>query len=101
MEQNDLSLNVPKVYDELEEFLRYKLRNEKGLNANIKEIQNIHKEKNKDKQIRNIISTNFNFLDKYFDENRKHQDGDIDETECEYLIYQTGVLLRYINKLIV
>jgi hypothetical protein len=83
----------------LEEFLRFKLQNNKGLDANIKEIMTLHKRDGKDKQIRNVINNVFDYLDSYFNENSKHQDGDIDENECEYLIYQTGVLLRYINKL--
>jgi hypothetical protein len=83
----------------IEEFIRFKLQNSKGLDANIKELGAIHKKDGKDKQIRNVINNVFDYLDSYFNENSKHQDGDIDETECEYLIYQTGVLLRYINKL--
>lgn len=83
----------------LEEFLRYKLKNRKGLDANIGELQVILKKDNRDPVIRkNIIYSTFSFLDNYFNENSKHQDGDIDEAECEYLIYQTGVLLRYIDK---
>ena len=83
----------------LEEFLRYKLKNDKGLDANILELQTIMKKDKRDPIIRkNIIYTTFSFLDSYFNENSKHKDGDIDEAECEYLIYQTGVLMRYINK---
>ncbi|MCJ7647258.1 MAG: hypothetical protein MUP85_01470 [Candidatus Lokiarchaeota archaeon] len=82
----------------LEEFLRYKLDNVKGLDANISELQAKLKAGGRDPMIRNIIFQIFNYLDKYFNENSKHKDGDIDEIENEYLIYQVGLLLRYINR---
>ena len=88
----------------LEEFLRHKLQNTKGLAGNIKSleenIKNIQKELKKSKgspEIRNIIAQTFNYLDNYFNENSKHKDGEINEPENEFLIYQTGLLLRYIN----
>lgn len=81
----------------IEEFLRFKLHNSKGLRENIRELQNKLKEKKKDEFIRQIIYSVFNFMDEYFNENSKHKDGDIDENEIEYLIYQSGVLMRYVN----
>jgi len=50
--------------------------------------------------IRNIIFQIFKLLDRYFNENSKHQDGAINEAENEYLIYQTGLLLRYVDKVV-
>lgn len=81
----------------IEEFLRYKLHNQQGLEKNIPELLQKLKEKKCDSAIRNIIFQCFSFLDKYFNENSKHQDGDIDSSENEFLIYQTGVLMRYIE----
>lgn len=81
----------------LEEFLRYKLKNTKGLQANIIELQTRLKEDKRDSQIRKIIDGVFRNLDTYFNENSKHNDGAIDESENEFLIYQVGVLSRYIN----
>ena len=80
----------------LEEFLRHKLENKKGLEQNIKTLQTNIKGKS-DPEVRNIIFQTFNYLDKYFNENSKHKDGNIDEPENEFLIYQTGLLMRYIN----
>lgn len=82
----------------LEEFLRFKLKNDKGLNNNITELQKNLKTDGIELQIRNIIFSTFNYLDQYFNENSKHKDGDIDEVENEFLIYQTGVLIRFIDK---
>ena len=82
----------------LEEFLRYKLKNTKGLNANITELQTKLKSDGRDSQVRNILGSTFSYLDQYFNENSKHNDGDIDDSENEFLIYQTGLLMRYINK---
>jgi hypothetical protein len=82
----------------LEEFLRFKLRNTKGLDANIIESQKSLKSNKKDPQVRNIINSTFSYLDKYFNQNSKHNDGDIDDVENEFLIYQTGLLMRYVNR---
>ncbi len=83
----------------LEEFLKYKLKNTKGLNANITELQKQIKSNGRDVQVRNIIGSTFNCLDQYFNENSKHNDGDIYDAENEFLIYQTGVLMRYVNSI--
>jgi hypothetical protein len=91
---------VDKMRRTIEEFLRFKLKNKKGLKENISEINKIHKADDKDVQIRKIISAVFSYLDEYFNENAKHKDGDINDNECEYIIYQTGVLLRYIIRLV-
>jgi len=82
----------------LEEFLKFKLNNTKGLDANIKDLQKKLKNDGRDPQVRKTISTIMNYLDQYFNENSKHADGDINESECEFLIYQTGVFLRYVDK---
>lgn len=82
----------------IEEFLRFKLNNKKGLNSNITELQRVLKEEGKDSQVRNIIQSIFGYIDQFFNENSKHNDGEIDDLENEFLIYQTGLLMRYINK---
>lgn len=82
----------------LEEFLKIKLDNTKGLKGNIDELQGTLKQGSNDPQIRNIIFQTFNYLDIYFNDNSKHNDGDISESENEFLIYQTGLLMRYIDK---
>lgn len=82
----------------IEEFLRYKLKNSKGLNANIVELQSKLKSDKRDVRVRNIIGSVFNYLDQYFNENSKHNDGNIDDLENEFLIYQTGLLLRYLDQ---
>ena len=81
----------------LEEFLRYKLKNTAGLKNNISTLQKNLKN-NSASETRNIIVQVFNYLDKYFNEHSKHGDGNINEPENEFLIYQTGLLMRYINK---
>lgn len=84
----------------LEEFIKFKLKNDKGLDANISELLKKLKGDKREPQVRNIIFSTLNYLDTYFNENSKHKDGDIDEAENEYLIYQIGVLMRYVNKVI-
>ena len=82
----------------LEEFLKSKLKNTKGLKNNIIELGAKLKSDGRNPQIRNIISQLFSYLDEYFNKNSKHEDGDIDSLENEYLIYQIALLIRYLNK---
>jgi len=82
----------------LEEFLKAKLGNGGGLKANILALQTRLKSDRCDAQVRNVIGATFNHLDQYFNDNSKHNDGDIDDSENEFLIYQSGLLMRYINK---
>lgn len=85
----------------LEEFLRFKLKNDRGLDKNIMTLLAHIKDKNVAKEIRNIVQQIFSHLDKYFNEKSKHNDGDIGEPENEFLLYQSGLLMRYINKVII
>jgi len=84
----------------LEEFLRTKLQNSKGFNVNIKVLQKKLKSDQREPQIRNVIFQTFAYLDQYFNENSKHKDGDIDFEENEFLIYQIGLLMRYLEQVI-
>ena len=84
----------------LEEFLRFKLQNQKGLKENIIELQKRLKSDKRDSSLRNIIFHIFTYIDDYFNENSKHNDGNIENSENEFLIYQSGLLMRYIQKVI-
>ena len=88
--------SAERLRQSVEEFLRHKLKNKKGLPENIKALQQTLKD-NSQPEIRNIIFQVFTGLDKYFNEHSKHGDN-VNEVENEFLIYQTGLLLRYINK---
>lgn len=81
----------------LEEFLREKLWNTKWLAENIKELSKELKINDSITDMRNITFQNFNFIDKYFNENSKHNDGDLQDFDNEFVIYQTGLLMRYIE----
>ena len=82
----------------LEEFLRYKLKNNTGLKDNITNLQKKLKNNGKS-ELRNVIFQTFNYLDKYFNEHSKHNDSNIKEPENDFLIYQIGLLMRYINQI--
>ncbi|GEM_PF-714424 len=82
----------------LEEFLRHKLSNTLGLERNIIELRSKLKVDNHDAQVRNSILGTVKLLDQYWNENSKHNDGDIDVKENEYLIYEVGAILLYLNK---
>lgn len=81
-----------------EEFLRFKLNNDKGLEANLEETGRILKSNKSEQTIRNIIQIVFKYLDKYFNDNEKHGDGDLTEYETHYLVYQVASLMYYVNK---
>jgi len=81
----------------LEEYLRKKLKNA-GLQKNIAEIGKKLKDQKSPVQIRSIIVTIFGHLDQFFNENCKHKDGDLEESDAEFLIYQTALLMRYVEK---
>lgn len=82
----------------LEEFLKFKLNNDKWLKANITEVGKVLKTSNSPSQTRNIIIQNFSYLDDYFNDHTKHNDWNLDEYDAEFLIYQAGLLMRYISK---
>lgn len=81
----------------IEEYLRFLFNNNKGLAANIKELGAQLKILNKQNEIKNIFFNFFDHLDKFYNDNSKHNDGVIDKSECELIIYQTGLLYKYLD----
>lgn len=81
----------------VEEFLRFKLKNSANLDPNINALGKQLKANSISRELSNIITQMFSYLEKYFNENSKHNDGDVGEHESEFLIYQVAVLMRYIN----
>ena len=82
----------------LEQYLRKKFNNNIGLKTNIVEIGKKLKNQNSPAQIRSIVSIIFGHLDQFFNDNSKHNDGELEESDAEFLIYQTALLMRYIEK---
>lgn len=83
----------------LEEYLRYIFKNTKGLDGNIKILEQKLKEIGKQNEIKSIFHKFFDILDKFFNENTKHNDGNVGEAECEFIILQAGLLLKYLDKI--
>ncbi|CEK10134.1 hypothetical protein [Legionella hackeliae] len=83
----------------LEEQLREVFNNQKGLESNIKELDQKLKSLSKPNEIKSISHKFFDALDKLFNNHTKHNDGDINEAECELIILQAGLLLKYIDKI--
>ena len=90
-------LYLERLRQSIEEFLKYKLKNKERLEQNIKILKKKLKNKKAQSEIITSISTTFYCLSKCFNEHSKHGNN-IDELENEFLIYQTGLLLRYVNK---
>lgn len=83
----------------LEEFLKQKLRNESGLKGGISELGKRLKSLKVNNDIKNLTTTILSILDNpFFNNNSKHKDGNINESENEFLIYQVALLMRYIEK---
>ncbi len=81
----------------LEEFLRFKFKNGKGLAVNIAELGKLLKTNKVASDIRSIICQTFKYIDSYFNENSKHKDGDITMEDAFFLVYQVANLMHYIN----
>lgn len=84
----------------LEEFLRTKLKNQKGLKSNIAELgECLDTQSNND--LRKLVTQTLSILDHpFFNNNSKHNDGLISEAENEFLIYQIALLMRYVDQMI-
>lgn len=93
----DFKDSAERLRQSIEEFLRYKLENKESFEKNIKILGEKLKNNETQNEIKNIIFKTFDYLSKCFNKHSKHGNN-IDELENEFLIYQTGLLLRYINK---
>lgn len=83
----------------LEEYLRVIFNNDKGLKENIVLIGKALKELKKQAEIKSLFHSFFDYLDKFYNENSKHNDGDIGEAECELIILETGLLIKYLDRI--
>ncbi len=83
----------------LEEFLRDEFKNKENFENNKKNLSSLLKSKNTNPQISKLITQVPAYLDQYFNEKTKHQTESITKEDAEFLIYQTGTLLRYIHLL--
>lgn len=99
-EDNNAVKSAESLRRTIEEFLRHKLKNKKGLKENIRILGGHMKDNNIDMGLRNVIIDDLNKLNGYFDEESKHNDGEIGERVNEFLIYKIGLLIRYIGKAI-
>ncbi|MCX7119971.1 MAG: hypothetical protein NTZ86_08960 [Legionellales bacterium] len=82
-----------------EEFLKFTLQNQKGLKENIKIIEPRLKNDHKINEIRSIFHSYLDVMDKFFNENSKHKDGDIGAADCEFIIFLAALLMRYLSQI--
>lgn len=83
----------------LEEYFRYLLTNKANYRSNIATI--LKKcEASTTTQTRRLVGGILNDLELLFNINSKHNDGDIKEQECEYILYQTCTIIRLVGSLI-
>ena len=89
-----------KVRRTLEEYLRFKIETKKGLQAAIPELGKKLKElQDFPTHLKNTQIAILNTLDSNFNEASKHQSNTFGETECEFLIYQAGLIMRFLDKI--
>lgn len=84
----------------LEELLRQKLNSKKGLQSAIPELgKKLKALTDFPDHLRTTIMSILNVMDKNFNDSSKHQSKTYGEQECEFLIYQTGLLMRLLSKI--
>lgn len=84
----------------LEEFLRQKTGTRKGLDQLITLVATRLKASGEiPEHLRNTINNILRALDKNYNESSKHHSKTYGETEVEFLIYQTGLLMRLLSKI--
>lgn len=97
--RNDYIKAAENMRRTLEEYLRYFFKNDKGLEQNIKIVGQSLKMINKPNELKTIFHKFLEYMDKLFNEHSKHNDGNIGEAECEYIILKTGLILKYLDKI--
>lgn len=83
----------------LEEYLRLKLNNKKGLDSNLAELGRKLKAGNLPVHLRNTLMGILKKLDDHYNASSKHNSNTYDEIECEFLIYLVGLLMRVMEKI--
>lgn len=99
-QEHDFIKSAESLRRSLEEYLKCKLGNSAGLQANIKEVGKRLKDESRPAQARNIIFSVLSYLDQYYNDESKHNDGDLEEPDNEFLIYQSGLLIRFLSKVL-
>lgn len=82
----------------LEEYLRMRLKSKKGLESLIKDLSARIKGTTVPDHLRQAVSDNLRTLDRLYNESSKHNSKTYGDTECEYLIYQSALLMRLLDK---
>lgn len=97
---NDWIKTAEKTRRTLEEYLREYLSNNKGLKANIKTLGVYLKENSHTTEpLRVALTTLLSNLDTQYNNASKHASKTDGYIEAEYLIYQTGIVIRTIEQI--
>lgn len=97
--KNDYIKAAESMRRTLEEYLRVVFMNDKGLKENIGLVGKTLKNLEKQSEIRSLFHSFLDYLDRFYNDNSKHQDGEIGGAECELIILQTGLLVKYLDKI--
>lgn len=89
-----------KIRRTLEEYIRSKLDTTKGLKGAIPELgKKLKYLPEFPAHLQNTLVSILHTLDINFNEASKHQSKTFGEAECEFLIYQAGLIMRFLNKI--
>jgi len=88
----DIADNLRKTF---EAFLQEFLSNTKNLDNNISELGSYLKDNGVNSEIRNMFTKLIDYYKLHNDKTAKHND-DTDRNSLEFLLYQTGVFIRYL-----
>lgn len=91
-EPRDIADNLRKS---LEGFLQDYLTNKKNFDNNINEIGLSLKDAGVNEEIRNMVTTLSRYYNNLNNKTAKHHDK-VEKTDVEFLLYQTGVFMRYL-----
>jgi len=94
-EPRDIADNLRKS---LEAFLQEFLGNKKNLDKNISVVGTYLKENGINEEVRKMFTTLISHYKSLNDKTAKHHD-DTDKNSVEFLLYQTGVFMRYLLKI--
>ena len=90
---------VEKTRRTLEEYIREKMGNKKGLQANILVLMKSIKQQEVPEHLRTIIQRHLVMLDDYYNHASKHETKVGGTAECEFTIYATGTIINLLDQI--
>lgn len=91
--------SVEKTRRTLEEYLKEKLGNNKGMESNIVVLMGVLKQNDLPDHLRDMLQKYLRLLDEYYNNASKHHTKVTGTAENEFLIYAVGVIMNILGKI--